>query len=148
MRAALIGTGIAALLLAGASSGVQPGPSRITITDRTVAERPMPTGRVLKTLLYNRGISPNPIGNSVLVCHEIGAGIGPIPPGAFECIGTYRFAHGNVQVSGYMGRPGLYTLSVTGGTGIYSNSGAGQMAAVTINVSPREQQLTFTLYST
>jgi hypothetical protein len=150
MRAAVILLAALAfgLALVGSAPGVQPGLSQIRITDRVVTEATSFDQRVIKTLLYNRGISANPIGNSVTICWAIGSGQGPIPPGALECMGTYRFAHGNLQVQGYMGRRGLYTLAIVGGTGIYANTGAGQLAVVTINLNPREQQLSFTLYST
>jgi hypothetical protein len=139
---------IGALALTGAAPGLQPGTSQIKITDRVVSETTSFSQRVIKTTLYNTGISPYPIGNSVFVCWNVGSRQGPVPSGSLECIGSYRFAHGNIQISGYIGKRGLYTLSVTGGTGIYSNTGAGQVAVVTIDLEPREQLLTFTLYST
>lgn len=144
---ATITIALSVTLFAVNAAGVQPGPSRILISDRVVSESQKYGYKVIKTLLYSRAF-PNSIGNSVLICDEIGSARGPIPPGAMQCTGTYRFANGNIIVSGYMGKRGLYTLAVTGGTGLYSNAGAGQMAAVTIDLSPREQQLEFTLYST
>ena len=147
MRAAVVVIALVVLIAAVAASALQPGLGQIQITDRVVSETQFGRERIIKTLLFRRGLA-TPIGNSVQVCTAVGGRVGPLTPGSMQCLGTYRFAHGNLIVAGVMTTRGLYTLSVVGGTGLYSNAGAGQMAAVTINFNPRQQQLTFTLYST
>jgi hypothetical protein len=143
---------VTALVVLGAfavnASGLQPGPATIRVSDRVVLERILAPGlRKITTSLTNPAY-PNSIAGSTLLCRKIGEERGPMPPEGQFCEGVYRFLHGQLVVEGYMGSRSFYTLAVVGGTGEYSNSGAGQMAAVTLGLNPREQQLTFTLYST
>jgi hypothetical protein len=132
--------GIAVMLATGAGA-VQPGTSQVRIMSRVEDE-----GRTqIKFALLNPSLSENSIGSGILLCRKIGGG--PFVNKAKHCNGTYRLAHGAIEVQGVMSSRSFYELAVIGGTGIYSNAGAGELTALTINLSPRRERLTFTLYA-
>jgi hypothetical protein len=130
-----------AVMLATGAAAVQPGTSHVRITSKVVLE-----GRSqIKFTLHNPSISPFSIGSGILVCTKIGGG--PFVSTAKHCTGSYRFAHGTIEVLGTISNRNFYELAVVGGTGLYSNAGAGELVALTLNLNPRRERLTFTLYA-
>jgi len=128
-------------MLATAAQAVQPGLSQIRVTSTVVFE-----GKTqIKTVLTNEPSFIGSIGSSILICTKIGGG--PFVNTAKQCHGTYRFAHGNLEVSGVISSRSFYKLSVTGGTGFYSNVGAGELVVITTDLNPRQERLNFALYA-
>jgi hypothetical protein len=140
MRYVAVAFAVAVILATGAAA-VQPGTSQVRIIGKVVFEE---RTQITYTLL-NPSLSPYSIGRAVLICINIGGG--PFPSTAKRCNGTYQLAHGTIEVQGVMSSRSFYSLSVIGGTGLYANAGAGELTALTINLNPRRERLTFILYA-
>jgi hypothetical protein len=64
--------------------------------------------------LFNKGITPTPIGHSDLTCMNTGTG-------SQNCTGTYFLPKGKIMVGGVIASRLFYELAVMGGTGLYDN---------------------------
>lgn len=129
------------VMLASSAQAVQPGVSHINVTSRVVTEG---GGRMVKLVLRNEAITEFSIGSGVLICAKVGGG--PFVTKARRCNGTYRLAKGTIEVAGVVSSRSFYTLAVVGGTGLYANAGAGELTAFTVDLNPRRERLTFTLF--
>ena len=64
--------------------------------------------------LFNKGITPTPIGHSDFTCVNTGTG-------TQNCTGTYFLPTGKIMVGGVIASRLFYELAVMGGTGLYDN---------------------------
>jgi hypothetical protein len=64
--------------------------------------------------LFNKGITPSPIGHSDFTCVNTGTG-------SQNCTGTYFLPKGKIMVGGVIASRLFYELAVIGGTGLYDN---------------------------
>jgi hypothetical protein len=105
----------------GSSTLDQPG--AIRITDRLVKHTHVDGGRhgpgagdfdFYRQLLFNKGITADPIGHSDLTCINTGTG-------SSNCSGTYFLPKGKIMVGGVIASRLFYELAVIGGTGLYDN---------------------------
>jgi hypothetical protein len=99
------------------------GPGVIRITERQVQDGRVDIGRpgpsigdveVMRMLLFNKGITPKPIGHGELVCTYTG-------DKSKNCSGVYFLPKGKIIVSGPLLFRQFFELAVLGGTGLYSN---------------------------
>jgi hypothetical protein len=99
------------------------GPGVIRITQRHVGGGFVDIGlrgpsigdvQVLRELLYNTNITPNPIGHAELTCTYTGTT-------SRNCSGTFFLPRGKIVVSGPVLYRQFFELAVVGGTGFYSN---------------------------
>ena len=115
----------ALLMVAAPASGSRSldTPGNIRITDRLVKHTHVDEGKrglgagdldFYRQLLFNRGITANPIGHSDLTCLNTGTG-------SSNCSGTYFLPKGKIMVGGVIASRLFYELAVIGGTGIYDN---------------------------
>jgi hypothetical protein len=114
---------LVSLLTATPTSFALTGPGVIRITERHVAGGRVDIGRpgpsigdveVLRELLYNKNITPNPIGHAELICTYTGTT-------SRNCAGTFFLPKGRLMVSGPLLYRQFFELAVVGGTGLYSN---------------------------
>jgi hypothetical protein len=145
------GLATAALIIYLAVESVQAshalqGPGIIRLTDREIAFSRVDNGRrrrspgdmeITRRLLYNKGITPKPIGNAELVCTYTGGN-------KRSCTGTYHLPAGNIVVGGPMLYGQLFQLAVVGGTGRYNNV-KGTMTVTSIGRRPRRDVVIFRL---
>jgi hypothetical protein len=98
-------------------------PGTIRITDHEIKHTRVDLGErgpsagdldVGRSLLYNKGITPKPIGHSELLCTATGNKTS-------NCSGTYFLPNGRIVAGGIIGSNLIYELAVLGGTGIYDN---------------------------
>jgi hypothetical protein len=98
-------------------------PGSIRITDRLVARTHVDGGKrgpgagdldFYRQLLFNKGISVDPIGHSDLTCINTGTG-------SENCSGTYFLPKGKIMVGGVIASRLFFELAVIGGTGLYDN---------------------------
>jgi hypothetical protein len=123
--AAVTATAAVLLTVAGPASGrtALDGPGTIRITDRLVRHIHV-RGPSTKTnagnldfyrqQLFNKGITPRPIGHSDITCVNTGTG-------SSNCTGTYFLPEGKIMVGGVIASRLFYELAVFGGTGVYDN---------------------------
>ena len=149
-RVSLLGALLVVLSLAVAASagaaGVLTGPGTIRITDRQVKHIHVdggPRGKgagdedFYRELLYNRGITAEPIGHSDIMCTNTGTG-------SANCSGTYFLPKGKLMVAGVLAERLLYELAVIGGTGFYQHA-RGTLTGTVLGGSPRHELLMFRL---
>ncbi len=124
---ALAAAGGAAAVLAVAAPALGAGtlstPGTIKVTDRLVKHIHV-RGPGQKThagdldfyrqQLYNKGITPRPIGHSDITCIDTGTG-------SSNCSGTFFLPKGKIMVGGVIASRLFYELAVLGGTGLYDN---------------------------
>jgi hypothetical protein len=92
---------------------------------------------IIAQRLYNRRITPKPIGRSETVCTF---SFGPWR----SCRTTYVLPRGRIMVGGSVRFRELYVLAVLGGTGLYNNA-RGTLTVTQIRRSPRREFLIFRL---
>ena len=68
-----------------------------------------------RELLFNKGITPTPIGHSDITCINTGTG-------SLNCSGTYFLPKGKIMVGGVIASRLFYELAVVGGTRLYENA--------------------------
>ena len=142
---ALAGLALFVIAVAPASQALD-RPGTIRITTREVAHRIFdhgPRGRgpgdveVIRTLLYNKGITSRAIGHGEVVCTFTGRR-------SRVCTGTYFLPRGKIIVSGALVFRQFYEFAVLGGTGLYNNV-QGSLTVTTTTPRPRRDILTFRL---
>jgi hypothetical protein len=138
--------GALALVATAGSTFVLTGPGTIRITDRLVKRIHVdggPAGKgagdedFYRDLLYNRGITPAPIGHSDIMCTRTGTG-------SSNCSGTYFLPKGKLMVAGVLASRLFYELAVIGGTRLYENA-RGTLTGIALGGSPRHEILIFRL---
>jgi hypothetical protein len=141
----LAGLALFVIAVAPASQALD-RPGTIRITNREVAHRIIdhgPRGRgpgdveIVRSLLYNKGVTPRAIGHAELVCTFTGRR-------SRVCNGTFFLPKGKIVVSGAMVFRQFYELAVLGGTGLYNNV-QGSLTVTTVSPKPRRDFLTFRL---
>jgi len=135
---------VAATSAIGAQALDQPG--TIKVTDRLVKHIHVrgPDKRThagdldfYRQQLFNKGITPTPIGHSDLTCTNTGTG-------SMNCSGTYFLTKGKIMVGGVIASRLFYELAVMGGTGIYDNV-RGNVVATFLGGVPAREFLLFRL---
>jgi len=145
---ALIAAGVLALATDGAVSASTQldKPGDIHITDRSIERAEVDVGRAgqsagdvetVRQLLYNKAITPKPIGHSQLICTYIDRD-------ARNCSGTYFMSNGRIMVGGVIGSRLIFELAVLGGTGIYNNV-RGTLTVTSLSLKPARELLVFRL---
>ena len=140
--------GGAGLLLTGVAAASQTldRPGTIRITTREVAHRVIDHGtpgrgpgdvEVMRSLLYNKGLTPRAIGHAEIVCIFTGTR-------SRVCNGTYFMPRGRIVVAGAMVFREFYELAVLGGTGLYNNV-QGSLTVTSTRPKPRRDILLFRL---
>jgi hypothetical protein len=141
----LAGLALFVIAVAPASQALD-RPGTIRITNREVAHRIIdhgPRGRgpgdveIVRSLLYNKGVTPRAIGHGEIVCTFTGRR-------SRVCNGTFFLPKGKIVVSGAMVFRQFYELAVLGGTGLYNNV-QGSLTVTTVSPKPRRDFLTFRL---
>jgi hypothetical protein len=132
-----------------AATGASPtliGPGTIRVTDRLVKHIHVDGGEhgrgagdldFYRELLYNRGITPSPIGHSDIMCTSTGTG-------SASCNGTYFLPKGKLMVAGVLASRLFYELAVVGGTRLYENA-RGTLTGTALGGTPRHEFLIFRL---
>lgn len=122
------------------------GPGTIRVTNRLVKHIHVDGGEpgrgagdldFYRQLLYNRGITPEPIGHSDLTCTNTGTG-------SKNCSGTYFLPKGKIMVSGVLASQLFYEVAVVGGTRLYENA-RGTLTVTALGGTVRHQFLLFRL---
>jgi hypothetical protein len=100
------------------------GPATIRITDRQTSFTRADVGRagrspgdveVSNALVFNRRITPRPLGHYELICtYTVGINR--------SCSGTIFLPRGKLMVAGTLRFRQFYELAVIGGTGLYNNA--------------------------
>lgn len=142
---ALTGLALFVIAVAPASQALD-RPGTIRITTREVAHRIMDQGRpgrgpgdveIIRSLLYNKGVTPRAIGHGEVVCTFTGRR-------SRVCNGTYFLPRGKIVVAGALVFRQFYEFAVLGGTGLYNNV-QGSLTVTTTTPKPRRDILTFRL---
>ena len=139
---------VVALCWAAAASGSASltAPGTVRVTDKLVKHLHVDVGKAgpgagdldfFRQLLYNKGVTPSPIGHSDVTCMHTGTG-------SMNCTGTYFLPKGKIMVGGVIGSRLFYQLAVIGGTGIYENA-RGTMTATFLGGAPPHEFLLFRL---
>jgi hypothetical protein len=127
-------------------SGSLTGPGTIRVTDMLVKHLHVDVGRAgrgagdidfFRQSLFNKGVTPNPIGHSDVTCVHTGTG-------SQNCTGTYFLPRGKIMVAGVIGSRLFYELAVLGGTGLYDNA-RGTVTATYLGGDPAREFLLFRL---
>jgi hypothetical protein len=127
-------------------SGTLDQPGAIRITDRMVKHTHVDGGRhglgagdfdFYRQLLFNKGITVDPIGHSDLTCINTGTG-------SSNCTGTFFLPRGKIMVGGVIASRLFYELAVIGGTGIYDNV-RGSLTVTFLGGAPSHEFLIFRL---
>jgi hypothetical protein len=135
---------VAATSTIGAHALDQPG--TIKLTDRLVKhihvrgpDKSTHAGDLdfYRQSLYNKGITPTPIGHSDFTCTNTGTG-------SQSCDGTYFLPQGKIMVGGVIASRLFYELAILGGTGIYDNVN-GSVVATFLGGVPSREFLVFRL---
>ena len=135
-----------AVVAAERESGAATGPAEIRITNREVTYHRVDLGRrgrspgdmeIFRQLLFNRRITPRPIGHAEYVCTFTA---GP----SRSCRGTIFLPRGKIVVGGSIYVRQIYQLAILGGTGLYDNA-RGTMTGTRTRRSPRQEALRFRL---
>jgi hypothetical protein len=87
--------------------------------------------------LFNKGITPSPIGHSDSTCVNTGTG-------SQSCTATYFLPKGKIMVSGVIASRLFYELAVIGGTGLYDNA-RGTVTVTFLGGKPAKEFLVFRL---
>jgi hypothetical protein len=143
---ALIGLGVAALLLASSQAGGSIGPATITITDLRTSFTPVDFGphrasagdlEIIRQRLYKHATS-RVIGSADILCTLLSKTTS-------TCNGTYQLPKGTIVTSGVVGATTLlYEMAITGGTELYDNA-RGSLVVTTTSLKPRREVLVFRL---
>jgi hypothetical protein len=142
---ALAGLALFVIAVAPASQALDRN-GTIRITTREVAHRVMDQGgpgrgpgdiEIIRTLLYNKGLTPRAIGHGEVVCTFTGRR-------SRVCNGTYFLPRGKIVVAGALVFRQFYEFAVLGGTGLYNNV-QGSVTVTTTTPKPRRDILTFRL---
>jgi hypothetical protein len=142
---ATAGGALAVAATAGGSVALT-GPGTIRITDRLVKHIHVdggPHGKgagdqdFYRELLFNRGITPEPIGHSDIMCTSTGTG-------SANCSGTYFLPKGKLMVAGVLASRLFYELAVIGGTRLYENA-RGTLTAIALGGTTSHAFLLFRL---
>ena len=145
LLAAAVGVALVAASAAPGSATLE-GPGTIRITSRQVTHLHVDGGLkgrgagdqdFYRQLLYNKKITPRPIGHSDVVCTNTGTG-------SMNCTGTYFLPKGKLMVGGVVGARLFYELAVFGGTGLYNNA-RGTLTATYLGGLPPQEFLVFRL---
>jgi hypothetical protein len=121
-------------------------PGTIRITNREVSHRIVDHGspgrgpgdvELVRSLLYNKGLTPRAIGHAEIVCTFTSRR-------SRVCSGTYFLPKGKIVVAGSMVFRQFYEFAVLGGTGLYNNV-QGSLTVTTVSPRPRRDILTFRL---
>lgn len=121
-------------------------PGTIKLTSRLVkhihVDGPMKTTNAgdldfYRNSLYNKGITPTPIGHSDFTCVNTGTG-------SQNCTGTYFLPKGKIMVAGVIASRLFYELAVIGGTGLYDNV-RGTVTVTFLGGAPSKEFLLFRL---
>ncbi len=143
---ALIG---AVALLGGSGAGAAEqltGPGTIRITSREVKNTRVDVGKrglspgdlqIMRWLLYNRRVTPRPIGHAEVVCTFV-------VRTSRNCNGTYFLPKGKIVVSGPIFYRQLFEMAVVGGTGLYDNV-RGSVTVTSLGKKPQRDLLVFRL---
>jgi len=135
---------VAAASAIGAHALNQPGP--IKLTDRLVKHihvrgpsRSTHAGDLdfYRQQLFNKGITPTPIGHSDFTCINTGTG-------SQSCTGTYFLPKGKIMVGGVIASRLFYELAVIGGTGLYDNV-RGILTVTYLDGAPERELVLFRL---
>jgi hypothetical protein len=141
---AVAAAAVAATSTMGARALDQPG--TIKVTDRLVKhihvrgpDKSTHAGDLdfYRQSLYNKGITPTPIGHSDFICMNTGTG-------SQSCTGTYFLPQGKIMVGGVIASRLFYELAILGGTGIYGNVN-GSVVATFLGGVPSKEFLVFRL---
>jgi len=90
-----------------------------------------------RELIYNKKITPNPIGHSDMTCTSTGTG-------SMNCNGTYLMPKGKLVVGGVIASRRANVLAVLGGTGLYENA-HGTLSVHALGKSVNQWAVVFTL---
>lgn len=132
--------GAAAWLNAGSDAAT--GPGIIRITARQVRHELVDIGKrgrspgdteVANELVYNRRITPKPLGHAEFVCTFT---IGP----SRNCRATLFMPRGTLVLGGTIYTRGFYQLAILGGTGLYDNA-RGTLVGTRTGLNPRRELL-------
>jgi hypothetical protein len=138
--------GALAVVAATGASPTLTGPGTIRVTDRLVKHIHVDGGDhgrgagdldFYRELLFNRGITPSPIGHSDIMCTSTGTG-------SANCTGTYFLPKGKLIVAGVLASRLFYELAVVGGTRLYENA-RGTLTGTALGGTPRHEFLIFRL---
>ena len=142
---------VAAVALTSTGVGVwrasaETGPALIRVTGSQTKYKRMDLGpsgtssgdaEFIRQALFNRRITPKPIGRSELVCTFTFGN-------QRACRGTYFLPRGKLMVAGSIGNREIYELAIVGGTGLY-NDARGTFTATRTALGPRREFLIFRL---
>lgn len=142
MKHAAVAIVLVVLLIPNAGALNRPGDVRIT--SKALYSRATSAGTVTVYLLYNRALTPHPIGNAQLLCVDLGAEVGPLPRQAKYCFGNYAIGRSTLNVHGVARRSLYFQLAVVGGTGVYNNVG-GTATIIRYASRPIRERLVFQL---
>jgi hypothetical protein len=121
-------------------------PGTIQITDASTEHGRVDLGRpgrsvgdvdVYKVALFNKRITPRPIGRGEMVCTATGTR-------SQSCSATYFLPKGELVVEGVIGSRLIYELAVVGGTGLYNNV-RGTLTVTSLKQKPSRELLVFRL---
>jgi hypothetical protein len=141
---ALVSLGLVLLGVVGLDSALAQRPGMIRITAHEIGSRRVEDGprgpghvTVVWEALFNRGLTPKPIGHVESVCTLLARN-------SWNCSATYLLPRGKLVVSGATRLEGAYALPVIGGTGLYDGA-RGVLSGQTTAVFPRTERLVFRL---
>jgi len=134
------------------SSPLLKRPGTIRITDVEVKRRSVDIGAAGRTpgdvlvithLLFNKRITPKPLGHSEALCTFLGRG-DVLGAGSSSCSVTFFLPKGRIMASGVIHSRLFYELAVTGGTGLYNNV-RGTLTVTSLGRNPPQELLLFRL---
>jgi hypothetical protein len=144
--AAVAGLALSVFSSLAAGSRALTHPGTIRITDREIKRTKVDVGAkghsagdldVGRYLLYNKGITPKPIGHSELLCTATGNRTS-------SCSGTFFLPKGRIVATGIIAQRLIYELAVVGGTGLYGNV-RGTLTVTSLGMNPARELLVFRL---
>ena len=128
----------------GAQALDQPGTIKVTSrlikhirVDGPVRSSNAGTMDFYREQLFNKGITPSPIGHSDSTCINTGTG-------SQSCTATYFLPRGKIMVSGVIASRLFYEQAVIGGTGLYDNA-RGTVTVTFLGGKPAKEFLVFRL---
>ena len=131
---------VAALAIPGAQALDRPGVvtvtavgSRHTHVDLGSKGRSVGDLDQYASLLYNRRVTPTPIGHASMLCTTVSSS-------NQNCTATYFLPKGEIVVQGVIGSRLIYALPVVGGTGLYDNV-RGSLTATSLKRNPSVREL-------